>query len=65
MGVTDKFRRTHTGALVSVDKEGLAAYRQKKRQMSELNRVIREHDELKKDMADIKSMLGEILGKIK
>lgn len=59
---TDKYTRDETsGALLSRDHAGLAAYKAKKRQSAKMEEVCNDINSLKEDLADIKSALQAIL----
>lgn len=61
---TDKYTRDEsTGALLSRDNSGLAAYKAKKRQSLRMDEVCNDINSLKEDLADIKSALQAILKK--
>ena len=59
---TDKYTRDEsTGALISRDHSGLAAYKAKKRQSLRMDEVCNDINSLKEDLADIKEALQIIL----
>ena len=65
---TDKegiVRDVETKALVSTDNNALKAYKYKKQKAMEMNQVIQEHAELKRELSEIKSLLEQLVGKNK
>ena len=61
---TDKYTRDEsTGALLSRDSSGLAAYKAKKNQSRKIDEVCDDINSLKQDLADIKEALKVILKK--
>lgn len=65
---TDKegiVRDVETKALVSMDNNALKAYKYKKQKAMEMNQVIQEHAELKRELSEIKSLLEQLVGKNK
>lgn len=59
-----KFRRTEAGALVSTDREGLKAYKLKKKRQADINKAIEGQQELREELAEIKGMLATLLGRL-
>ena len=59
----DLVRDTKSSALLNTDTLALKAYKHKKNKELQLENVFKEHEELKKDMNDIKDLLKELLGR--
>jgi hypothetical protein len=56
-------RDLETNALINTDSDALKAYKYKKQKQLELNQVIQEHKELRKELADMKELLMQLVGK--
>ncbi len=59
----DLVRDIKSSALLNTDTLALKAYKQKKNKELQLENVFKEHEELKKDINDIKDLLKELLGR--
>jgi len=59
----DLVRDIKSSALLNTDTLALKAYKQKKNKELQLETVFKEHEELKKDINDIKDLLKELLGR--
>jgi hypothetical protein len=57
----DLVRRRDSKAVVNRDVSSLNKYRQERDRMLKLQRVVEDTDKLKEDVADIKSMLRQLL----
>lgn len=57
----DLVRDTKSNAILNTDVSALNKYKEEREFKLRLARVIQEHDEVKKDISDIKSMLSELL----
>ncbi len=55
-------RDLETKALVSTDNNALKAYKYKKQKAMQIDQVIKEHEELRKEMSEIKSLLLQLVG---
>lgn len=63
---TDKYTRDErSNAVLNVDHEGLVAYKKKKRHQAMLDQTVDDVEHLKSDVAEIKSMLSQIVDGIK
>ena len=61
---TDKYARDNeTGALLSVDRAGLQAYKNKKRQTIQIHEMSNDINSLKKEFSEIKSVLQQLVQK--
>tara|TARA_B100000287_G_scaffold410375_1_gene438714 strand:- start:293 stop:499 length:207 start_codon:yes stop_codon:yes gene_type:complete len=61
---TDKYERDNeTGALLSVDRAGLQAYRNKKKQTIQVHEMSNDINSLKKEFSEIKSVLQQLVQK--
>lgn len=49
-------------AILNIDNSGLQAYREKKRKEATLSRIIEEHDQIKSDLDEIKTLLRQLMG---
>jgi hypothetical protein len=58
-------RRADSGGIVNTDTEGLAKYREERQKQLALNRIMQEHQQLKDDVASMKSMLEALLEHIR
>jgi hypothetical protein len=54
-------REDSSKAILNIDNSGLQAYKEKKRKEANLSRVIEEHDQIKSDLAEIKSLLKQLM----
>lgn len=59
----DLVRDIKSSALLNTDTLALKAYKQKKIKELQLENIFKEHEELKKDINDIKDLLKELLGR--
>ena len=59
----DLVRDIKSSALLNTDTLALKAYKHKKNKELQLETVFKEHEELKKDINDIKDLLKELLGR--
>ena len=48
-------------AILNIDNSGLLAYKEKKRKEASLSRIIEEHDLIKSDISEIKTLLKQLL----
>lgn len=48
-------------AILNIDNSGLLAYKEKKRKEASLSRIIEEHDLIKSDLSEIKTLLKQLL----
>ena len=48
-------------AILNIDNSGLLAYKEKKRKEASLSRIIEEHDLIKSDLSEIKTLLKKLL----
>jgi DNA-binding transcriptional regulator YhcF (GntR family) len=55
--------KTNPGALINTDNRALEAYRLQKQRNREINNTIKDMETVKQDMAEIKALLKELLGK--
>jgi hypothetical protein len=55
-------RDLETKALVSTDNNALKAYKYKKQKAMQIDQIIKEHEELRKEMYEIKSLLLQLVG---
>ena len=55
-------RDLETKALVSTDNNALKAYKYKKQKAMQIDQVIKEHEELRKEMSEIKSLILQLIG---
>jgi hypothetical protein len=55
-------RDAETNALVNVNNNALKAYKYKKQKAMEVNQVIQEQAELKKELSEIKGLLMQLIG---
>lgn len=56
-------RDTSSSAILNTDMDALKAYKHRKTKENKLEQIAREHEEIKKDMNDIKDLLKELLGR--
>jgi hypothetical protein len=55
-------RDVTTNAVVNNNNDALRAYKYKKEKAMHINRVIQEHEELKKELSEIKGLLLQLVG---
>lgn len=55
-------RDAESNALVNVNDNALKAYKYKKQKAMEMNQVIQEHAELKRELTEIKGLLMQLIG---
>lgn len=58
----DLVRQKSSNAILSVDASALNKYREERDKQMKLNKIIQENDLLKSDVAEIKSLLKQLLG---
>ena len=58
-------RDTSSSAILNTDITALQAYKEKKRRENNLTRVMEEHELMKQDLQEIKSLLKQIVGQMK
>ena len=58
----DLVRLKNSKAILNIDSSALNKYREERDKQMKLNRIIEENDELKSDLAEIKSLLKQLLG---
>jgi predicted transcriptional regulator len=56
-------RDTSSSAILNTDMDALKAYKLKKSKDNRLEQIAREHEEIKRDMNEIKDLLKELLGR--
>ena len=56
-------RDSQSNAILNVDNIALNKYKQERDRLLKLNRVVEEHEQIKNDISDIKSMLIELMEK--
>ena len=54
-------RDTISNAILNVDNDALNKYKQERDRLLKLNRVVEEHEQIKNDISDIKSMLIKLM----
>ena len=54
-------RDTSSSAILNTDNEALKAYKARKAKEAAIDRVVREHAELRSDVEEIKNLLKELL----
>jgi hypothetical protein len=52
-------------AILNIDNDALKQYKERKRKEASLLAMLKEHEELKEDVKELKSLLLEVLGKLK
>lgn len=57
----DLVRDVESNAILNTDLQALNKYKEEREFKLKLARVVKEHDDVKRDLADIKSMLSELL----
>jgi len=60
---TNLVRDKNSNAILNVDNDALNKYKQERDRLLKLNRVVEEHEQIKNDISDIKSMLIELMEK--
>lgn len=58
-------RDTSSSAILNTDNSALQAYKEKRRRETNLTRVIEEHELMKQDLQEIKSLLKQIVGQMR
>lgn len=58
----DLVRDTRSRAILNTDNSGLSAYREKKKREASLSKVFEEHEQMKRDLDEIKSLLKQLVG---
>lgn len=56
-------RDTSSSAILNTDMDALKAYKLKKSKDNKLEQIAKEHEEIKRDMNEIKDLLKELLGR--
>jgi hypothetical protein len=56
-------RDTSSSAILNTDMDALKAYKLRKTKDNRLEQIAREHEEIKRDMNEIKDLLKELLGR--
>lgn len=56
-------RDTSSSAILNTDMDALKAYKLRKTKDNKLEQIAREHEEIKRDMNEIKDLLKELLGR--
>lgn len=62
--VTDEpnlVRDTNSNAILNVNKEALNKYKQEREKQFQIQKVISEHEEIKKDISEIKQLLLQLM----
>lgn len=59
----DLIKNSDSKAVLNTNARSLDKYREEREKLMKLSRVVEETDKLKQDMADIKSMLAQLLEK--
>jgi hypothetical protein len=60
-GNEELVRDTSSSAILNTDNEALKAYKARKAKEAAIDRVVREHAELRSDVEEIKNLLKELL----
>jgi len=55
-------RDTSSSAILNTDNSALQAYKEKRRRETNLTRIMEEHELMKQDLQEIKSLLKQIVG---
>lgn len=58
-------RDESTKAILNIDNSGLQQYKEKKRKEASLSRVVEEHEQIKNDIQEIKTLLLQLMGQNK
>jgi hypothetical protein len=58
-------RDTSSSAILNTDVSALQAYKEKRRRETNLTRVMEEHELMKQDLQEIKSLLKQIVGQMR
>jgi hypothetical protein len=62
VGHKDIVREKNSNGVINIDNEALDKYKKERDFKLKLANLIKEHDEVKKDIQDIKTMLEKLLG---
>ena len=63
-GHNNLVRDSNSNAILNTDVNTLNKYKEERENRMKLERAVKEHDQMKKDIEEIKNMLKSIIGKV-